>query len=180
QASAIAQPIRLWTSKITAADLASPVAVAGISFADISTTGRSRPMLFVTTADGQVIALNARAFDAGAPAAGRVVWRVQEPLGPNGGARVFETGSAPMVAKIALYGKYQSTPSDAATETSNMLPRLPQSTITKAQQKGVDEWLVFTNRDDGRVFAHAAAGNGTGGPKLRWTHDVTRLGGAAE
>ena len=48
QGSAITEPIRLWTSKITAADLASLVVVPGISFADISTSGRSQPMLFVT------------------------------------------------------------------------------------------------------------------------------------
>src|SRR5205823_1315240 len=163
----------------------SPVAVAGMSFADISdgvSAGghTSRPMLFLTTADGQVMALNARAFDAGAPPAGGIVWRAQEPVSPNGGSQVYEIGAAPLVAKIALYGKYQATPGDAATETLNMLPRLPQSTITKAQQKGTDEWLMITNRDDGRVFAHAAAGDGQGNRKLRWTQDVTAKGGQPE
>ena len=119
-------------------------------------------MLFVTTADGQVIALNARAFDAGIPPRAGSCGACRSQSAPNGGAQVFEVGSAAGGGEISLYGKFESTPADAATEKFNMLPKLPQSTITKAQQQGVEEWLVFTNRDDGRVFAHAAAGNGDG------------------
>src|SRR5205823_1103053 len=59
-----------------------------------------------------------------------------------------------------------------------------------AANRKVDEWLVVTNRDDGRVFAHAAGGDPQPpnqpnavtsiNPFLRWTQDVTAKGGQPE
>ena len=79
----------MWSYTVRSrANAANPVPVAGISFANIGDQTNSRPLLFVTTADGQIICLNAKAADVRTPDQdgdpGTPLGRVRPPLAVAG------------------------------------------------------------------------------------------------
>ena len=159
--------------------VAGPVPVAGISFANIGTSADSRPLLFVTTADGQIICLNAKAADTrtfsqdGDPAltpvddpAPRWVW--QSPLASNGiDIPGFSYGMAPAVSRVPLTGLLTGTVGGPTEFTVNRA--LGQHGVTEWQLFVADTYGNFRSLEAGGLATLSMAGQITGyTPLQRW------------
>ncbi len=143
-----------------------PTPVAGISFANIGSSSDSRPLLFVTTGDGQVICLNAKAADRrnidedGDPRidpndpAERWIWRspTMNPVsGPMAGMPFtpgFHYGMAPAVARVPFAGAFSNVSTDDSVNT-----------VRDALAKGLSEWMVFVADTYGTFWALDAPGH---------------------
>lgn len=152
-----------------------PTPVAGISFADIGTANAPRPRLFITTADGQIICLNAKAadqssFDEDGDAAisapnqpeaddPEEEWVYELPIhnipppNPPGAPAVdglpanplFYYGMAPAVARVPL--------------TNLFTGNTAQNTVTNALTKhNVSEWQLFVADAYGMFYSFEAPG----------------------
>lgn len=139
-----------------------PTPVAGISFANLGTANNPQPRLYVTTADGQIICLNAQAADQATfsedgdarlstPAQTRAddpepEWLYQtpivQPVAPAGApvvtglpaSPVFQYGMAPAVCRVPLTNLFSGANGSPAANT-----------VTNALTKfNVSEWQVFT------------------------------------
>jgi hypothetical protein len=137
----------MWAYRVEARTVGNlPVPVAGVSFANIGDTNDSRPVLYVTTKDGQLICLNAKAADIRdvtvdgdppiVPTKPVERWKwlspvVTPPVGlpENPG---FAYGMAPAVCRVPLA---QSFSSNTNAESGN--------TVLHALQHGVSEWAVY-------------------------------------
>ncbi|MBI3910166.1 MAG: hypothetical protein HY320_04450, partial [Armatimonadetes bacterium] len=142
-----ARPFVRWSHPVTGAGGGS-VPVVGMAFADIGTPALPEPLLFVTTEDGELIALNAAPDGAVTER-----WRWSMPAPP---VPAFGPGAAPAVSRVTLAA-----------------PALPVDTIGKALTNGVSEYLVFVNGNDGFVRAFEAGGKPKSGggfdPNERWS-----------
>lgn len=142
-----------------------PTPVAGISFANVGDTNDSRPLLFVTTGDGQIICLNAKAADVSPvdtdgdpdiriPSAPNPRWIWPSPTDPAANPLPttsrpgFHYGMAPAAARVPLTGL---VPGGTGTPT--------EFTITRAlTQHNVSEWMVFVADAFGAFRAFDAPG----------------------
>lgn len=138
--------------------------VAGISFANIGSTTDSRPVLLVSTADGQVICLNAKAADVRAlteDGDGLMTSTVQEPRWtfqtptlfpgtPQEETPGFLYGMAPAVARSPLTGAFSSVSGQPSFNTE-----------TNARAKGATDWLTYFADTYGTFRAFEAGGRQT-------------------
>jgi hypothetical protein len=165
-------------------DSSLPTPVAGISFANVGTTNDSRPLLFVTTQDGQVICLNAKAADVRDPGQDGDVaifpvndpkerWKFETASKTPSSTMIpelpgFLYGMAPAVARVPLAGMVNGT-GDTVNTISNALNKFD-----------VSEWMVFVADTYGTFRAFDAPGKPVldasnrltrHDPQLRWTDD---------
>ena len=118
----------LWAYRVRTRTGNQPVPVAGVSFTNFGETADSRPCLYVATADGQIICLNAKAADifptsgaAGSdgdpeidPNNPRPRWTWERPAVTPADTGVEETpgfhyGMQPAVARVPLAGLFSGT-----------------------------------------------------------------------
>jgi hypothetical protein len=151
----------MWAYTVTARTGAgTPTPVAGISFANIGTATDSRPRLFLTTADGQVICLNAKAADIRSegqdgdssladPANPNAQWIYQTPVASdNITVPGFLYGMSPAVCRVPLSNLFDRTPGSKSQRTvDNAISRF-----------NVSEWMVFFADTYGNFTALDAPG----------------------
>lgn len=170
----------MWSYTVRARNGTDPIPVAGISFANIGSAADSRPRLFLTTADGQVISLNAKSADTRAEDLDGDValtpvsnppaqWIHQAPLASDGLTLPgYAYGMSPAVTRVPLTGLFDATSTGKSQRTvSNAISRF-----------NVNEWMVFVADTYGTFRAFEAPGrpvtNAAGkltrfDPLPRWT-----------
>jgi len=102
------EPQRLWSRRIRGIQQR-PVPLAGAAYADIGDASLSIPLIFVTTKEGRLHAINVRPIDtaatgaAGSPKPGGDRWIYTTPI-PTGGGNRPTFAAGPAVARAALTG----------------------------------------------------------------------------
>lgn len=148
--------------KLAAGDPDVPVPVAGVSFANFGDSGNSRPCLYLTTQDGQVICLNARAVDRqgitadGDGLAGQERWSFATPAQAGEVAAVKEPGflygMAPAVCRVPLTGMFDDPDGNVPTVAANTL-------AAAIGEYDVSEWICFVADTYGTFWALEAPGD---------------------
>ncbi len=179
----------LWSYTVRSTVGANPIPVAGCSFANIGDATNSRPCLFLTTADGQIICLNAKGADLEDTASDgdpRIDpndptprWAYQVPNVTPADTGITETpgfhyGMAPAVALVRLTGLFTGQ-----GKTSGTL-------INAVTKHNVSEWELFVADTYGTFYALEAPGkpvlNGMTmlldrhDPLVRWTDSEAAVG----
>lgn len=173
----------MWSYTIKSrVDSNKPTPVAGISFANIGDANDSRPCVYVTTADGQLICLNGKAADIQDssvdgdppidPQTPVARWTWETPLVTSTDTGIQETPGF----------SYGMSPAVARTPLSQLFPggagKKDEGTLLNAQTNwNVSEWMLFVADTYGNFMSFEAPGAGvvvnnqlTGwNPLRRWT-----------
>ncbi|MFN3648089.1 MAG: hypothetical protein ACK47B_00805 [Armatimonadota bacterium] len=172
----------MWSYTVRARDGVAATPVAGISFADVGDSTLPVPLVFLTTADGQVIALNGRAVDQrdvsqdGDPAIDvqnpTPRWTWATPSRNVGGVPElpgFSYGMAPAVARVPLDEMFSGQGNSSQTVTN------------AAAKHNVTEWPLYVADKQGTFWALEAPGrtdrNGSGAVTghsalVRWKNEA--------